>query len=214
MFLKYDLRSDPEMIKNRNDYLLYIREDAIASGRDSTRVKFWGDEIWMYQRLLRLTEYHENCYFGAKRLVMKPIIIATKYVKYKLGLKLGFSISRNIFDYGLSIAHVGTIICNGNSKVGKYCRIQTGVTLGATNGGMEAPEIGDYCFLGDGCKIIGNVKIGDSIAIGANAVVVSDILENGTTWGGIPAKKISDNDSHNNLNNKIFSKDPIGGEKN
>ena len=38
------------------------------------------------------------------------------------------------------------------------------------------------------------------IAIGANAVVVKDFNKSGITIGGVPAKKISDNNSHSNLN--------------
>ena len=53
--------------------------------------------------------------------------------------------------------------------------------------------------MGDGCKIIGNITIADNVAIGANAVVVKSITEPGTTWGGIPAKKISSNNSWSNL---------------
>ena len=41
-------------------------------------------------------------------------------------------------------------------------------------------------------------------AIGAGAVVTKDILEPGTTWAGVPARKISDRDSHNNLCQALF----------
>ena len=42
------------------------------------------------------------------------------------------------------------------------------------------------------------------MAIGAGAVVTKDILEPGTTWAGVPARKISDRDSHNNLCQALF----------
>ena len=44
-------------------------------------------------------------------------------------------------------------------------------------------------------KIIGDVTIANNVAIAANAVVVKSILEENTTWGGVPARKISDNGS-------------------
>lgn len=37
--------------------------------------------------------------------------------------------------------------------------------------------------------------IADGVCIGANAVVIKDILEPNITVGGIPARKISDNNS-------------------
>ena len=52
--------------------------------------------------------------------------------------------------------------------------------------------------------MIGNICIAPDVAIAANAVVVTNIQEAGTTWGGIPAKKISNKDSHDNLNPKVF----------
>lgn len=43
---------------------------------------------------------------------------------------------------------------------------------------------------------LGNIVIADDVAIGANVVVVKSITEAGTTWAGVPARKISDNNSH------------------
>lgn len=54
-------------------------------------------------------------------------------------------------------------------------------------------------FIATGAKVIGQVFVADNVAIAANAVVIRDIDEPGTTWGGIPAKKISDNDSSSNM---------------
>lgn len=64
--------------------------------------------------------------------------------------------------------------------------------------------IGDNVFLASGAKIIGDIHIADDVAVGANAVVVKSVEESGITVGG-PAKKISDNNSHANLNRKLFS---------
>ena len=61
-------------------------------------------------------------------------------------------------------------------------------------------KIGNNVFIGSGARIIGKVNIASDIAIGANAVVVKDFNKSGITIGGVPAKKISDNNSHSNLN--------------
>lgn len=76
------------------------------------------------------------------------------------------------------------------------------VNIGATNGEDQAAKLGDNVFIGSGAKIIGNIQIASDVAIGANAVVVNDVLEPGITVGGVPAKKISNNNSHSNI--KIF----------
>ena len=61
-------------------------------------------------------------------------------------------------------------------------------------------------FLGSGAKVIGDIQIADDVAIGANAVVVRSITEPGTTWAGVPARKISGKSSHENLNPRLFSR--------
>lgn len=108
----------------------------------------------------------------------------------RLGLKLGFSISENTFEEGLSIAHYGTIIVNPNVRVGKNCRIHTGVNIGADTNG-NTPVIGNTVYIGPGAKIFGGIKIGDNTAIGANAVVTKSFPGNGTLVG-MPACQISD----------------------
>ena len=87
------------------------------------------------------------------------------------------------------------------------CRIHEGVTIGSTSGSKQAAIIGNNVFIGSGAKIIGAITIADDVAIGANAVVVKDILEPGTTWAGNPARKISDRNSHSNLAPKLFQKE-------
>ena len=84
--------------------------------------------------------------------------------------------------------------------IGANCRIHEGVTIGATNGASDVAHIGDNVFIGSGAKIIGGVKISSNVAVAANAVVVNDIItEEGCTVGGVPARVISANTSHNNL---------------
>ena len=58
--------------------------------------------------------------------------------------------------------------------------------MGTTNGSNRAPVLGNNIFLGDGCKIIGDISIANDVNIGANAVVVKSITEPKTSWGGYP----------------------------
>lgn len=182
------------MIRNKADYLYYLECDKVALKEKRSKPPFLKPcEIWRYQRLLRKLEYYSNC--KAK----SPMRYYLVYKMHRLSIRYGIFIPINVCGPGLSIAHVGPIHINHKSEVGENCRIQTGVTLGATNGSSAAPKLGNNVFLAEGCKIIGNVTIADDVQIGANAVVVKSILEPGTTWGGVPARKISDNSSSCNL---------------
>lgn len=182
------------MIHSKADYLYYLECDRVALRQKRKKPSaIPGEEVWKYQRLLRKVEYYTNC----KR--KNPLRLYLKWRLHTLSVKYGFSIPLNAFGPGLSIAHIGPIIINSKSKIGANCRVQTGVTLGATNGSVEAPQLGDNVFLGDGCKLIGAITVADDVQIGANAVVVKSITEPGTTWGGVPARKISNNSSEKNL---------------
>ncbi len=187
------------MITSKKDYKEYLASDKIALGKkDLKRPRFKHDIVWKYQILMRKAEYYQNCRHD---LLGKIISKFTKLRFVSLGQKLGFSIPLNVFGKGLSIAHYGTIVINSNAKVGEFCRIHEGVTIGVSAdaywGSQDdgSSKIGDRVFIGSGAKIIGNVKIADDVAIGAGAVVVKDISESSTTWAGVPAKKISDNGS-------------------
>ena len=94
----------------------------------------------------------------------------------------------NVCDEGLSIAHVGPVIINGKSHVGKNCRIHVGVNIGAN--GDEPPILGDNVYIGPGAKIFGDIKIASGCRIGANAVVCKNFEEENCTLVGVPAKII------------------------
>ena len=190
------------MIKTREDLTLFLRADALASGRSSTRPSIFGDEIWKFQISLRALEYYGQK-SGLSRMLCLPLQMVHRVRYHRLSLKLGYSIPLNVFDAGLSIVHRGTIVVAKNTRAGKNCRIHEGVTIGATNGSNEAATLGNNVFIGAGAKIIGAIEIADDVAIGANAVVVRSISEPGTTWGGIPAEKISERSSHSNLDKRL-----------
>lgn len=191
------------MINSKETYQQYIEQDKLALGRQQdVRPRLFGDEIWKFEILLRKVEFDINC---RQKVVGKLIGKWHKMRFHRLSVRLGFTIPPNVFGPGLSIPHYGTIVVHGNVRAGKNCRLQEGVTIGATNGSHEAAVIGDNCYFGSGAKVIGAVRIADDVAVGANAVVTKDIAEPGTTWAGIPARKISEQDSHSNLCGALFA---------
>ncbi|MBD5449674.1 MAG: serine acetyltransferase [Lachnospiraceae bacterium] len=192
------------MIDSIDAYRRYLAQDRLALNRQRDRhPRLFGDEIWKFEILLRKVEYDINCRSGLMALVVGRY---HKFKFHRLSVRLGFTIPPNVFREGLSIPHYGTIVVHGNVKAGRNCRLQEGVTIGATDGSHEAAVIGDNCYFGSGAKVIGAVTIADDVVVGAGAVVTKDITEAGTTWAGVPARKISDNDSHSNLCRALFQK--------
>ncbi len=190
------------MIDGRQTYKRYLEQDRLALGRRrDRRPKLFGDEIWKFEILLRRVEYDVNCRRGLSARIIGGY---HKARFHRLSVRLGFTIPPNVFGPGLAIPHYGTIVVHGAARVGRNCRLQEGVTIGATGGSHEAALIGDNCYFGSGAKVIGAVRIADDVAVGAGAVVTRDITEPGTTWAGVPARKISDRDSHSNLCSALF----------
>ena len=93
---------------------------------------------------------------------------------------------------GLSIEHHGCIVIHGDSVIGDDCLIRHGVTLGNT--GFEdpfgAPTLGNRVQIGAGAKILGRIRVGNGVIIGANAVVTRDVPDNAVV-GGVPARTLS-----------------------
>lgn len=88
---------------------------------------------------------------------------------------------------GLRIYHHGCIIINPDTVMGKNCVIRQGVTIGTKNEDHDVPIIGNNVEFGAGCKVLGKIKIGNNVIIGANAVVLCDVPDNSIAVG-IPAK--------------------------
>ena len=186
------------MIRTRKDYEFFKKADEIAIGRDTEagfkrRILCTVDAIWKFERMLRKTEYYQNCKTSKLDQVYLKYLT---YELYKYRNKLGLTISPNCFGPGLSIAHIGTIVVNPASRIGANCRIHTCVVIGTKAGYPDkAPNIGNNVYIGPGAKIFGEITIADGIAIGANSVVNKSFLEPNITIAGGPSKKISDKGS-------------------
>lgn len=111
---------------------------------------------------------------------------------FKFGIQISCTVK---IGPGLAIMHRGTIVINGNVRIGANCKIHVCVNIGASGGPEKAPQIGNNVYIAPGAKIFGDIQIADDIAIGANAVVNKSFMTPNITIGGVPAKKISDKES-------------------
>lgn len=181
------------MISSKEDYIFYLKADLASQGKKKVSWHSLNtDPIAYFQRLLRKIEYYSNCRHDLlSRVYLKILNIHFR----KLSVHLGFTIPINVFGPGFSIAHYGSIVVNGNTIVGKNCRIHSGVNIEVND---QAPIIGDNVYIGPGVKMWGKIKIGDNVAIGANAVVFTDIPAN-VTVAGIPAGIVSQKGSEKML---------------
>ncbi len=137
--------------------------------------------------------------FGHARFVIKNkvlrapwtivYVILHKLTEILCGISIG---STAIIGRRLSIEHHGCIVIHGATVIGDDCLIRHGVTLGNTgfDDPFGAPRIGDRVQIGAGAKILGRIRIGNDVIIGANAVVTQDAPDNAVV-GGVPARTLS-----------------------
>jgi serine O-acetyltransferase len=86
---------------------------------------------------------------------------------------------------GFVIAHSVGVVINTHVRAGRNLVIHHGVTLGEEH--RKSPILGDNVYIGAGAKVIGGVRVGSDVRIGANAVVAKDVPD-GATVVGIPAR--------------------------
>ena len=92
------------------------------------------------------------------------------------------------FGPGFVLVHSQGVVINAAVRAGAGVVVEHQVTLGAERG--QSPQLGDDVFLGAGARVLGGVRVGSHVRIGANAVVVSDIPD-GATAVGVPARVVA-----------------------
>jgi serine O-acetyltransferase len=157
-----------------------LREDWRTYDRDLFRQGLWVIAVyrfgrWRYQirwRWMRMP------FSAAYRILWLLVEILT-------GIELP---CEAIVGRRFRIDHFGGIIISGDAVFGDDCVIRNGVTVGLRNTGERgSPVIGNRVDVGAGAKILGSIRIGDDVAIGANAVVLTDVPPHSIAVG-IPAR--------------------------
>lgn len=177
---------------NFKDYKFLIYSDLYRiTGNVKTTHLLW--YIFKYGSY-KYNFWMRTCHYTKSNLMLRYSLYPfVRFYLRRLTYKLGNSIPPSTrIGSGFYIGHFGGIVVNRQSVIGKNCNISHGVTLGQTNRGRNKgfPILGDNIFIGPGAKILGGVKIGNNVAIGANSVITGDVPDNSVVVG-IPGKVIS-----------------------
>jgi serine O-acetyltransferase len=100
----------------------------------------------------------------------------------------GATIGRRCFiDHGMGV------VIGETSEIGDDVLLYQGVTLGGTgkDTGKRHPTIGNGVVIGTGAKILGNIRIGDFVKVGAGSVVVRPVPDHSTVVG-VPGRVVGD----------------------
>lgn len=178
-----------DIIRNRKDLKDWLNYELKAYGKGGINNFFCITEkqiLRKHQILLRKTEYYTN-------IQRKIIALFYKIRLYKIQNKYSLHIPINCCGKGLKIMHIGPILINDKAKIGNNCALHINTAIAAGGVDNNAPEIGDGVVIGVGAVLLGGIKVASNVAIGANAVVNKDVLEEDIAVAGVPARKISNN---------------------
>jgi serine O-acetyltransferase len=87
------------------------------------------------------------------------------------------------------IDHGMGVVIGETTEIGEDVTLYQGVTLGGTGNelGKRHPTLGCHVVVGAGAKVLGNIRIGNNVKIGAGSVVVHPVPDNCTVVG-VPAE--------------------------
>lgn len=173
----------------------YIRRDMYRNLESCTK-KDIAKAFCFGNSMVSLLLYYRICHYFAeleKRNIIQFLLHSFCYLRFKrIQNRCGIELNQHTeIGYGLRLPHKGGIIIHVQTRIGNNCEIMQGVTIGNNilKSRDEVADIGDEVLLCSGAKIIGKVKIGNTVIVGANAVVTHDVPDN-TIVGGVPAKVI------------------------
>lgn len=157
-----------------------LREDWLTYERDLSRQGLWVMIVYRFGRWR---------YTVRPSLLRVPLSFIYKILKVWSQISTGIDLPCEVsVGRRLRIEHFGGIVISGDTTIGDDVVIRNGVTIGLRRTGVRgAPIIGNRVDIGAGAKILGTIRIGDDVSVGANAVVLTDVPPNSIAVG-VPAK--------------------------
>jgi serine O-acetyltransferase len=147
-----------------------VRADLRAHGGDWGAQGFWVLLVYRFGRWR----------YGVRPALLRKLLsliykVLFKFVQIITGVELPCEVV------------IGRNFISGYARFGDDCRIRNGVVVGLKNVNEPiAPVFGNNVDIGTGAKVLGSIRIGNDVIIGANAVVLVDVPDNSLAVG-VPA---------------------------
>jgi len=103
------------------------------------------------------------------RLLLEPLYV---FLFHRIRTKWGIEIGPACY-----IERFGGIFVSGGARIGSNCTLSHGVTIGWSGSGEKhgAPTIDHDVSIAPGAKLLGRIRVGHNVKIGANVVICEDI---------------------------------------
>lgn len=163
----------------REQFDTIFREDPAAKSRLEIVLCYPGFHAILLHRLAH------KLYRAGIPLIPRVI---SQVSRFFTGIEIhpGARIGRRFFiDHGMGV------VIGETSEIGDDCLLYQGVTLGGTGKdcGKRHPTLGNQVVVGTGAKVLGDIRIGDGVRIGAGSVVIHPVPDFATVVG-IPGKVV------------------------
>jgi serine O-acetyltransferase len=102
---------------------------------------------------------------------------------------------------GFFIDHGMGVVIGETTEIGGDCVLFHNVTLGGTgkHKGKRHPTIGNNVMIGTGAILLGPIKVGDNVKIGANTFILMQDVPDNTTVAGTPGRIVRMNGESVNI---------------
>lgn len=168
-----------------------LRDHIRAIQREDPAAKSTLEILLCYQGLHAVLFHRVAHWFYRRRLfVIARLISTVARILTAIEIHPGARIGQRLFiDHGLGV------VIGETAEVGDDVLLYQGVTLGGTGKerGKRHPTVGNSVVVGTGASILGNIRLGDDVRVGAGSVVVHSVPD-GATVVGIPARVVKTRD--------------------
>ena len=155
------------------------REDPAAKSKLEILLCYQGLHAVMLHRVA-------NWFYRQRFYVVARLISSVSRILTAIEIHPGATIGKRLFiDHGLGV------VIGETAEIGDDVLVYQGVTLGGTGKerGKRHPTIGNRVVVGTGAKVLGNIRLGDDVRVGAGSVVVHSVPD-GATVVGIPGRVV------------------------
>jgi serine O-acetyltransferase len=166
-----------------------LKGDLEAARLHNASSSSWVDQnltIWIHYGMQAVVVYRFGRWLNTFRVPLVKHLLKVLQVFWRTWCEMVYGINvpeSSDIGPGFCIHTWAGVYLPHNTTIGRNFTVQHGNLI------EDGVVIGDNVYCGVGAKLIGRIRIGNNVRIGANAVVITDVPDNSTAVG-VPARVI------------------------